>query len=829
VTAAAVATLAIALVVAAPTASGGPAPTSEPTTTVAATSTTTTTLLSSTTTTTVPDGEPPFVDLSATSVCYFGYAMVRLDVTALADTSGGGVDLSYSSDGEQPYWHGDVPPLVAGESWTELLPQGPYGAMTAEVTFRASAGGNVVDVRLLEFPQATCPLPPTAPTFTATATSCAGDDGGGAIEVAVTNTPGGPEWSFMIDYPVPPGLVEGNAEAVVHVNPDDGEKVVEVIDEIEFGDPVTRLPLTAGVYALRLSWEVSEPGDWYPLVVTAEPIEVTVPACESSPPPAAEPVRVATFNASLNRAAEGDLVADLTSPDDPQAAAVAEIIQRTRPDVVLLNEFDYDVDGEAVELFRTNYLEVGQGGADPIEYPNWFTAPVNTGVQSGFDLDNDGTVGGPGDAFGFGEFPGQYGMVVFSRHPILTDDVRTFQNLLWTSMPDARLPDDPATPEPADWYSADELAVLPLSSKSHWDVPIDVNGEVIHVLASHPTPPTFDGDEDRNGLRNADEIRAWADYADGEETSWIVDDAGIAGGLAANAEYVIVGDLNADPVDGDSLPGAIQQLLDLDGVHDPLPSSDGAVEAAEVQAGANTIHEGDPALDTADFADDPAPGNLRADYVLASGGFDVADAGVFWPSSDDPHSALVGGDPATSSDHRLVWADLVPAAEPPATMAAAPTTSVATTEQPSATPVGYGFEEFFAVPQLGDEPVRGTGCGGDGSIGEVIPDGYWRGFVRSWDGPTLEQSSSLQFDLICIYLDQFGDDASFDGWVVNNNDRTRTVPIAPGFFAHGTTFVGDEVSAPFNQLDVPFAPTAQAWIRIIDGAAVWAVSAPTTN
>jgi hypothetical protein len=363
-------------------------------------------------------------------------------------------------------------------------------------------------------------------------------------------------------------------------------------------------------------------------------------------------------------------------------------------------------------------------------------------------------------------------------------------------------------------------------------VPIDLEGEVVHVLASNPTPPTFDGDEDRNGLRNADEIRFWADYIDGVDTSWIVDDAGVAGGLADDAEFVIVGDLNADPIDGDSVDGAIQQLLDLEVVQDPLPTSEGAVEAAELQGGANTTQQSDAAVDTADFADDPAAGNLRVDYVLPSDGFDVVDSGVFWPASDDAQSVLVGGDPATSSDHRLVWADLLAGEEPPATTTPTPPTTAAgpsTTGGSSSTPAGYGSEEFFDVPQLGNEAVRGTGCGGDGSIGDVIPDGYWRGFVRSWDGATLEQSTSLQFDLICIYLESVGDNQYIDGWVVNNNDRTRTVPIAPGFFVHGTSFVSDETSAPFNQPDVPFVPAAQAWIRIIDGAAVWAVSAPTTS
>ena len=105
-------------------------------------------------------------------------------------------------------------------------------------------------------------------------------------------------------------------------------------------------------------------------------------------------MRFQTFNASLNRSTAGELVADLSTPDDPQAATVAEIIQRTRPDVLLLNEFDFVPSGEAVDLFRENYLEVGHNGARPIHYRYAFIAPSNTGIPSGFDLDNNGTIGG---------------------------------------------------------------------------------------------------------------------------------------------------------------------------------------------------------------------------------------------------------------------------------------------------------------------------------------------------------------------------------------------------------------------------------------------------
>ncbi len=372
-----------------------------------------------------------------------------------------------------------------------------------------------------------------------------------------------------------------------------------------------------------------------------------------------ETLRVATYNLSLNRAAAGGLEADLATGEDLQARTVAEIIQRADPDVVLLNEFDHVPGGRAADLFRENYLGVSQGGADPVEYPYAFVAPSNTGVPSGHDLNNDGTVGGGDDALGFGLFEGQYGMAVLSKHPIDEAAVRTFQTFLWHDMPGALLPDDPTTPEPADWYSAAELEVVRLSSKSHWDVPLRVGGRTVHVLASHPTPPTFDGPEDRNGRRNHDEIRFWADYVTpGPASSYIYDDAGRRGGLAAGARFVVLGDQNADPLDGDSYDTAIDQLLGHPRITDPLPTSEGGVEAATRQGGANASHEGDPAYDTADFAD-TAPGNLRADYVLPSKNLPVRDAGVLWPVRADPLSALTGEYPFPSSDHRLVWVDVV--------------------------------------------------------------------------------------------------------------------------------------------------------------------------
>ncbi|HSJ34715.1 MAG TPA: endonuclease/exonuclease/phosphatase family protein [Acidimicrobiia bacterium] len=382
----------------------------------------------------------------------------------------------------------------------------------------------------------------------------------------------------------------------------------------------------------------------FALIVTALPV-----AAVGRQP---EPVRFATFNASLNRFNAGDLAADLSTPDNAQARVIAEIIQRTRPDVLLINEFDYNP--AAVDLFRDNYLEVAQNGADPIEYPYAFVAPSNTGIPSGYDLNNDGTVGGPDDAFGFGFFPGQYGMVVYSKYPIV--GARTFQEFLWKDMPGAMLPVDPSTGE--SWYSPEELDVFRLSSKSHWDVEIEIGRKQVHFLVSHPTPPVFDGPEDRNGTRNFDEIRFWADYVLPSRSGYIYDDEGVYGGIEPGEPFVIAGDQNSDPFDGDSIPGAIQQLLDHPRVNDKMaPASTGGVWASETQGGINDEHLSDPAEDTADFAE--PPGNLRADYVLPSKQLRIVDSAVFWPAEGEPYFELTGVFPFPSSDHRLVWIDVM--------------------------------------------------------------------------------------------------------------------------------------------------------------------------
>ncbi len=94
-------------------------------------------------------------------------------------------------------------------------------------------------------------------------------------------------------------------------------------------------------------------------------------------------VRFATFNASLNRFNLGDLAVELSTPGSTQPDVIAEIIQRTRPDVLLINEFDFDAGNVALDGFHDNYLMVPHGTAAPIEYPHRMAVASNTGVPSG--------------------------------------------------------------------------------------------------------------------------------------------------------------------------------------------------------------------------------------------------------------------------------------------------------------------------------------------------------------------------------------------------------------------------------------------------------------
>jgi len=314
-------------------------------------------------------------------------------------------------------------------------------------------------------------------------------------------------------------------------------------------------------------------------------------------------------------------------------------------------------EGQNAQRFVDHYLSIPQ--ADTLEGVSYqpVMLPVNTGIPSGFDLNNDGSIVSTvpevprspddgsvapqtdagraygNDAWGFGTFPGQYGMALFVREDlaVLRDSIRTFRDLRWHEMPTAAVPLDSTTHKP--WYSPEEWAAFRLSSKSHWDVPVQLpSGAVLHLLASHPTPPGFDGVARRNHHRNHDEIQLWVDYL--AQAPYIEDDSGRAGGLHAGASFVVMGDQNADPDDASSFRNAIRSLVGHDRVNgEVVPTA--------------TRRKGYPDLDP----DDTARWGRRIDYVLPSATLSVNDAGVW-----RPNPATVPAVPV--SDHFPVWIDV---------------------------------------------------------------------------------------------------------------------------------------------------------------------------
>lgn len=276
-------------------------------------------------------------------------------------------------------------------------------------------------------------------------------------------------------------------------------------------------------------------------------------------------------------------------------------------------------------------------------YPHRFAQRPNTGLRTGQDMTGDGRDDTPDDTQGYGRFAGQAGMALLSRHPIDTEGLRDFSEFLWRDLPGARLPMRDGAPFP----SARVFELQRLSTTGHWDVPVVLpNGQRLHLLAFHATPPVFGGAEKRNLRRNHDEVRFWTLLLNG------------ALPMPPPPEpFVLLGDANLDPYDGDGLHMAMRALLAHPALQDPAPSSAGG--AALAGAAVNAGHRGAAALDTAHWPQTPGPGNLRVDYVLPSAGLDLHGAGVFWPAPDDPLAALL----YTSSDkqasrHRLVWVDL---------------------------------------------------------------------------------------------------------------------------------------------------------------------------
>ena len=327
----------------------------------------------------------------------------------------------------------------------------------------------------------------------------------------------------------------------------------------------------------------------------------------------AETLRIATYHTELSRKGPGLLLRDLLKGEDEQAAAIARIVARVAPDVLILQGVDYDHGLVALTALRDLLAVEGP------DYPYIIALLPNTGMATGLDVDGDGRFGEPEDAQGFGRFAGQGGMAILSMHPILASEAQDFSAVLWKDLPGAIPPDEMAE---------DVRNGLRLSATGHWAVPLQLETGLLQLLTFHAAPPVFDGPEDRNGRRNHDEITFWRHMLDGRF------------GEAPQGRFVLAGVANLDPVDGEGRKAAILDLLADSRLQDPEPRRNGPAQQGDGQ-------KGEPALDTVAWPG-PEPGHLRVSYVLPSADLDVVAAGVHWPAEADE----------MASRHRMVWVDV---------------------------------------------------------------------------------------------------------------------------------------------------------------------------
>lgn len=329
----------------------------------------------------------------------------------------------------------------------------------------------------------------------------------------------------------------------------------------------------------------------------------------------AETLRIATWNVALDRTGPGLLVDDLRKGEDPQIAAVVRVLAELKADVILLTAVDYDRGGVALRLLADRLRVEG------LDYPHRFALRPNTGLQTGLDVDGNGQIGDPRDAQGFGLFSGYGGMAVLSRLPIDEAGARDFSGVLWRDLPGTLSEDGPEL-----------AAVQRLATTGFWDVPVVTEKGPLHLLAWHATPPVFDGPEDRNGRRNHDEAAFWRLFLEGRLPM-----------SPPEGAYILLGDGNLDPADGDGRREGIGALLSHPALQDPAPRGPHGRKEPD--------HAGDPALDTSLYDD---IGGLRLDYVLPSAGLQVTGSGVLWPPEDDALAAEL----AAASRHFPVWVDI---------------------------------------------------------------------------------------------------------------------------------------------------------------------------
>ena len=341
---------------------------------------------------------------------------------------------------------------------------------------------------------------------------------------------------------------------------------------------------------------------------------------------AAAEVVVATYNSDLSSYGPGLVLQHLLKANDPQTEAAIAVIQHLNADVLLLTDIDYDYENAALIALQSRLRKLG------VEYPEVIALRPNTGISTGMDIDRDGALAGPRDAQAYGRFSGQAGMAILSKLPIDRAHIVDLTAFLWKDLPKADLPPD---------MTEDAKALQRLSTSGHYIVPISYAPDhKLNLLVWSATRPVFDGPEDRNGRRNADETALWLHFLAGDLPQ-IPPETGTY--AAPKTPFLLMGQPNLDPKDGQGNSNHLNALMALPALQDPQPQG---------TSGRTDPYNGNTSRDTALL---PKSGiGLRLDMILPSADIEVTGSGVLWPPDSDPFSATL----TLASRHRPVWVKL---------------------------------------------------------------------------------------------------------------------------------------------------------------------------
>jgi len=366
-------------------------------------------------------------------------------------------------------------------------------------------------------------------------------------------------------------------------------------------------------------------------------------------------VRVASFNIALASLEPDGVMRELES-SSKRIDNIAKIIQLVSPDILFIQELQYDPEGKHLQAFKEHYLEVDQGKSSGIFYPYCYHFPTNAGHLTGFDLNRDSNATGPYDAHGWGTFPDQFALAIFSKFPIDTSQIRTFKDMKWKDLPNPHRPSDPETND--HYWSQEAWNSILLSSKNHIDVPIAVGKDTLHLIGAHPQGAGGDGPELRNTLKNFDEIKFLAHYISGTPFK---DDQGRTLAFDPTNYFVVAGDLNSHPsLRGNLNDLAVEQLLNHPYLHPEatwgnfVPKSNGAIHPDAPSNSGTGKHFRTQFTAPSNFNQ----AGVRIDYVLPSRNLEISGSGVFWPSPTEDHYELTK-DNSAGSDHRLVYVDII--------------------------------------------------------------------------------------------------------------------------------------------------------------------------